>query len=503
MDRLFTMRPDALRMAGVALVLVALNAMGALLFAVDLRLPVVLLMATVGMFVAVESPLAGVALLLAGRLTSTGANAWVRIGRINIDLFEPSLLLVLTAVLFHAASRKNLSLPDAPWRAPVLVLFVWQVIGLAWTTNLTEGIQDVVATGVLLATTFVILTFVKSWDHVRWISFVWVGVSAIVALLSITGIATPSETAQFEMSSGNRAGGFGQQPNWFAMNLMYGVMLAVAYAVIEKKASVRAWMVGAGMLIFLGQMTSGSRGGTASVLIGAGIAGLFHPRLRKMVIRVGAVGGLAVAAVILGDGGAATAAFSRIWVDSSSAGALGAGVRESNWLVCWEMFVDTWGRGIGPGGYADLLMQYNYWLYNSQYTYPHGIFWGLMANYGVVGIACLLWFLYVIYRMTRDMVDWTKGRPEQIVVFAMLGTMIGYFAWSFFEFLYDEKPFWEFLGLYTVVWTLMRQRSKDEAERGAEGAPERTDPVVETAPTEAEARAGDASALTGAPARRP
>lgn len=468
MDWLLARRPDLGRTLIVLLVLIAVNAMGALLFAVDLRLPVILLCAVFGTFVAVENPLAGVALLLAGRLTSTGANAWIRLGKVNVDLFEPAMLLVLGAIFVRSTSRKNLTLPDAPWRAPVLVLLVWQIISLWWSTNFTEGIQDVVATVVLLTTTFAILSFVRTWEQLRLMGIVWVAVSAVVALLSVTGIASPSETVSFEMASSNRAGGFGQHPNWFSMNLMYGVMLAIAFAVIEKKPSVRWLMIGAGLLIFLGQMTSGSRGGTGAVLIGAFIAGLFHPRLRRIVLRVGVVGGVAIAIIIMADSGSVARAFSRIWTDSSSAGALGAGVRESNWLVCWQMFKDTWGRGIGGGGYADLLAIYNYWLYQSQYTYPHGIFWGLMANYGIVGLACLTWFLAVVTRMTVQMVRWTSGRPQQILVFAMLGTMIGYFAWSFFEFLYDEKPFWEFLGLYTVLWTLSRRRAQQLEDRSAE-----------------------------------
>jgi hypothetical protein len=43
------------------------------------------------------------------------------------------------------------------------------------------------------------------------------------------------------------------------------------------------------------------------------------------------------------------------------------------------------------------------------------------------------------------------------VILAMFGAMVGYFAWSFFEFMYDDKPFWEFLGLYTVLWGLAKQ----------------------------------------------
>lgn len=474
-ERLFTQRPDFLRVVIVLLAIIGLNALGAMLFVVDFRLPFALLIAAVGFVVAVENPLAGVALLIAGRITSTGANAWVRIGKINVDLFEPALALTLVAVMFHAVTTRRLELKEAPWRNPVIVLLIFQVLSLAWTTSMSEAFQDVVATGVLLTTTFVIMTFATEWKHVRGLLFVWIAASVMVSLASLLGVASPSTTTSFEMSSGSRAGGFGQHPNWFSMNLMYGVLVAFALAIIEKNPFLKTVLAGAGMLIFLAQMGSGSRGGTGSILIGAAVAAFFNPRIRKTMMKVGLVGGIIIAAVIFGDAGSSANAFARIWTESSSAGALGAGVRESNWVVCWMMFKDTWGLGIGGGGYEELLQVYNWWLYNSQYTYPHGIFWGMMAHYGLMGIGLMGWFLVSVTRMSLSMIRATAGRPEQILVFAMFGTMIGYFSWSFFEFLYDEKPFWEFLGIYTVLWAWTKTLPPLEGE-GDEATEEVDDP---------------------------
>ena len=129
------------------------NGVGVLFFMLDMRLPVALLAAVIGVLVAVKNPLAGVALVLAGRLTSTGANAWVRIGSINLDLFEPALLLALGALLVHTMAKRDLHIPDAPWRMPVLVFLAYQIVSLTWTTSFTEAIQEVIAPHILLTTT--------------------------------------------------------------------------------------------------------------------------------------------------------------------------------------------------------------------------------------------------------------------------------------------------------------------------------------------------------------
>jgi O-antigen ligase len=478
-DRLLS-SPDLPRLAVLMLIIAAVNAAGLLLFAVDVRLPFAFLIAVVGTIVALESPLLGIALVLAGRVTSTGANAWIRIGSLNLDLFEPSVMLVLTAIVLRMASRKTFIWPDAPWRLPMLVFLGFQFVSIVWSVNKTEGISEIVATLILLATTFAILTIVKTYDHLRYMSYAWIGASVLVGLASVLGVTTPSESATFEMASGNRAGGFGQHPNWFSMNLMYGVMLAAAYTLVERKLNMRLIMAATAMFLFLAQMMSGSRGGSGAIIIGSGIAAMFHPVLRAQVFKFAVVGAVAVVGIILTDDGSTAAAFSRIWVDSATADSqLGAGVREQNWLVCVEMFKDTWGRGIGAGGYETLLPFYNYWISNSDYTYPHGIFWGILAHYGVVGLVLMFWVVVVIVRMTVQMVRWLQGKPEQMLVLAMFGTMIGYFSWSFFEFLYDEKPFWEFLGLYTVLWTIARNEAQ-AAEAAAAPPPKAALEVPET-----------------------
>ena len=39
--------------------------------------------------------------------------------------------------------------------------------------------------------------------------------------------------------------------------------------------------------------------------------------------------------------------------------------------------------------------------------------------------------------------------------------MLGYFMWSFFEFNLDDKPFWEFLALYTALYLAVGKSVKE------------------------------------------
>jgi O-antigen ligase len=469
----------------LALGLLGVQLVAAASFFVDLRLPFIVFAAVCGVVIGFERPLAGVALLIAGRLTSTGATAWFRLGKVNIDLFEVSLMLAVAALTAHAAMHKKKVALDLPWQSPVIGFLLFQFLTLGWTRNFGECVKGILATCILLATTMVILQFSRRWEDLRLLLFVWIAASLFVSLASLTGLTDSSSNA-FQMAAGSRAGGFGQQPNWFAMNLMYGVMMCVALALIEKNAILRLFFFGASLVVFFAQMTSGSRGGTAAIFIGAGIAALFEPRIRRIIMWTVPIVALVVFVVIFFDLGDASNAFGRVFSESSGQ-VLGKSVRVSNWTVCLEMFRDTWGLGIGGGGYEDLLPKYDYWLSNSQYTYPHGIFWGMVAHFGVIGLLLYAWFIAMVGKMSLQMLQWTgdarwkEASDMRVIALCMLGTLIGYWAWSFAEFNYDDKPFWEFLGLFTALWWVIRER-RAEVDMAATAPAPKPPPTPEIPP---------------------
>ena len=440
--------------------LLALHAVAGLLFLVDARLALACLLAIVGVVVALEKPLWAVGLLIAGRLTSTGANAWVRIGGINIDLFEPALLLCVGAIGVRAAMYKEPLGRTIPWMRPVLALLGFQFLSLVWSSAKADTVSGILATIVLIATTSVIVHVVDSWEHFRVLIWVWLGTSLFVALASITGVVTGYESqAQFEMAQGAREGGFGQHPNWFAMNLCFIVHVAFALALTERTRALRWLAFMAGFLIFVAQMRSGSRAGTGSLIIGGLFAAIGHPAYRRQILQVGLLVSLVVGVVMLADVSSTQRAFERVFTVSSVIS--GRSVRMANWAVCWQMLWDTRGLGIG-GGYTELLADYDWWLYSSQYRYPHGIFWGLMAHFGVVGLLLYGWFLAAVARMFQQTLHDTRDRREHAIVWGMAAAMVGYWAWSFVEFSFDEKPFWEFLALLTVCWALGRSSQKEK-----------------------------------------
>jgi O-antigen ligase len=434
------------------ILLVQLAALG--VFLLEPKAAIAMVLAAVGVVVVLERPILGVGLLLAARLLSTGALVFVRIGRMGIGPFEPVLLVCLVALVVHA-SMHGLQLWRAwPWRWPFLALVGWIGLSLAWSVDRGDGISELVPLLMVLANTLVILAFVRRWEDFRLMLWCWVGAAVLVGVLTIMldslGISTTTVTFK-AASGGGRETGLGQQPNWFAMNLMFIIHTCFGLALMEKRVWVKLGLVVSGFFIFVMMLKSGSRGGAYATLIGGVLAALAHPLFRKWFLRFVGVTALIFAIGMAFDVGGTQKALMRI----ASEITLRQNFRQLNWLTCVQMFGDTWGLGIGAGGYETLLPQYNNYVAQSLYTYPHGIFWEFLAHYGVVGLVLLGWLVATVIGMSSRLIKMSKGTEAEIFAWTMPAAMLGYAAWSFVEFSLTEKPFWEFLSLYTALYLIV------------------------------------------------
>lgn len=426
------------------------------LFAVDPRIPAAIVIGGVGVLMVLERPILGVGVLLAARLMSTGAMVFMRIGRIGIGPFEPALVLCLATLAVQAALHGRRLWRSWPWRIPFLAMVGWMGVSLAWSVDKGDGLGDILPMFIVLANTLVILAFVETWDDFRLMLWFWVGASVAIGLLTVVtdvlGIQTTSVTFK-AAAGGGRETGLGQQPNWYAMNLMFIIHTCFGMALLEKRRWVRWGLIFAGFFIFLMMLKSGSRGGAYAILIGGVLAAMAHPLFRKWFIRFSVMTAVLVAIGIALNLADSQKALLRIVSNAS----LNQNYRPLNWLACWQMFRDTYGRGIGAGGYTELLPRYNYYVAESLYDYPHGIFWEIVAHYGVVGLSIMAWLGGSVVGMTRKIVRLARGTEAEVFAWTMPAAMLGYLAWSFVEFTLADKPFWEFLSLYTALYLVLKR----------------------------------------------
>ncbi|MCK6503578.1 O-antigen ligase family protein [Myxococcota bacterium] len=414
------------------------------------------LVGAIAMAVAVmERPLLGVLALIFARLLSTGATIFFRIGRMGIGPFEPALFLCLAAIVFYAVFHRTRIWSAFPWRTPFLAMTGWIGLSGLWSVSVSETIGELIPLGLVFANALVILTFVRDWRDFRWVLYTWILTCVFIGGLSLVADKLSFlQAASFKAAEGGgRSTGLGQQPNWYAMNLMFIIPTTFGLALVERSKWLRLGLIGSGAWIFYSMLGSGSRGGAYATLIGGFLVALAHPGFRKWFLRI-AAGTAVVGFAIVAANFSGAAALSRV---TSNGLSLNQSYRQWNWEVCWKMFQDTWGLGIGAGGYEDLLPSYNYFVSESLYDYPHGIFWEFLAHYGVVGLFLLGWLIVAIMLMAREIVRLTRGTVAEVIAWTMPAAMLGYFAWSFVEFTITEKPFWEFLAVYTALYLIARR----------------------------------------------
>lgn len=452
--------PDTWRWAAWGLLVLAVELLLVGTIAVEPLFSVGLVVACAGALAVLERPLLGVLLLIVARLLSTGALVFFRIGKMGIGPFEPALLLCLGALVFHAVFHRRTVWVAFPWKAPLLGFMALTAVSVFWNQSAKDAVADLIPMGLVLANALVILVFIRRYSDFRLLLLVWVAACVLIGILNqFSAQLTFLQTAAFKAAAGGgRSTGLGQQPNWYAMNLMFIIPTAFGLALVERGRLLKLALIGAGGFIFYSMLQSGSRGGAYATLIGGMLVALAHPVFRKWFLRIGiasvALGGFIIAA----DIGSARA-LTRV---TSNALVLTQNYRFWNWEVCWKMFQDTYGLGIGAGGYEDLLPSYNYYVAQSLYDYPHGIFWEQLAHFGVPGLMMLGWLLAAIFRMSSEVIRLTRGTEAEVVAWTMPAAMLGYFAWSFVEFTLIEKPFWEFLAAYTALLMIARRAAQGE-----------------------------------------
>ncbi len=433
----------------------AVQAALAVVLALDPWVAVGLVVAIAIGVIAVERPLVGIGLLLAVRLLSTGATVFFRVGRAGIGPYEPLLLLCVAALAFSATLHRTPLFPAWPWRTPFLLLVSWMAISLAWSRDWRDGLSEILPLLAVLASTTLIVTFVRTWGDLRAMLVVWLGASVLMALVALlAGQHVLPMAFSFEAAArGGRETGLGQQPNWFAMNLMFVIPTAVGMAIDARGLFAKLGFLMAGGVVLSAMLTSGSRGAVAASLIAAAVAALANARFRRWAWRVG-VAALVLAAVALRyDVAGSASALGRI----VSSTAIQQHYRPQNWWASYEMARDSLGLGIGAGGYDVELAHHNAKLAATIYDYPHGIAWGILAHQGFVGLFLFSWLAVSIARMSIQAARSAKGTEAEVLAWTMPAAMAGYLAWSFVEFSLWDKPFWEWAALATALAAIIRR----------------------------------------------
>ena len=377
----------------------------------------------------------------------------IKIGPMFLGIFEPLYMVAFIAICIRIVqTRQNLLHAFPAWRL-MTALVVWIAISLTWSANKPEGIVVLIRITYEVGLVWLLASMLRTPERFHAAIWTWLLVGATVGMAGVvagTSGATEEilgEVAFQSMSAGGRMGGLGQHPNWFAMAMAFGINPAFAMAYAEKSRGRRWLLVGIALWLLVVAVSTGSRGAVWGTGIGSLFLALNNTKLRLFLYRywfvIAAMFGVAL---FVGFGGL-TSGFVRVATQGITTFWQG-NVRFANWHVCYQMLVESFGLGIGAGGYETLVSMFNDRLTLSFYAYPHGVFWDVMAHFGLVGLTLLVVLWWTIGRSYREAVAAVRGTTVELWLIGMFAGWLGYWTHSFVEFHLEDKPYWTFLGIF-------------------------------------------------------
>ncbi len=413
--------------------------------------------------VALRHPTLAILGVLAARLISTNALS-LRVGPVFLSAFEPMYGMAFLAVILRSVQDRASRLHDFPLSRLMLALLVWTFVSLAWTPAKGDGLMVAIRIGIAFGLVWLLASEFRTPEKFEGAMWTWLLVSCAVGAAGMVvgsyGGAVYGDVEFQAMSGGGRIGGLGQHPNWFAMGMAFGINPAFAMAYAEPRRLHRWVLVAMALWLLFVTVATGSRGAVWGTAVGSLFLALHNARLRSFLVRYWMIIAAVFAVALVSGIGSYTSAFVRVATRGLSTMWKGD-VRFANWQVCWEMLTSTLGLGIGAGGYETLVPKFNDRLSLSQYVYPHGIVWDVMAHYGVVGLALLGAFGTQLMLRTRRAMRAVAGTRVELWLIGMGAGVVGYWAHALVEFRLEDKPVWAFIALLLGLIVAAERLSRD------------------------------------------
>jgi O-antigen ligase len=338
-------------------------------------------------------------LLLALRNVPLAAAGWIVVvylaGLPGFEALPNRMIYVITLCWVGAVAgiraRRGQAFPGGRWVLTLVVLFVaWQFITLFWARRPGDGSAQAKDFFVIACGFVVVLSAVRTREHLRWIAIAFV-VGGTLSVLG--GIANGGLTAAQTIgdTATSRFSGGGGDPNYLAAMLVPAIVLAGALAVRASLAA-RAALGAAVVIMAIGLAATQSRGGLVA-LAATMLVALVLLRGRRLLV---------VGLVLLTVGGAAVffvsnpAAWQRIH-DVRDRGS-GSG-RTDIWRVAWQVVEAHPVAGVGLGQFPVVSPQFTrepgqslefVGLIVEQHIVVHNIYLQLWAESGIVGLALFL-----------------------------------------------------------------------------------------------------------------
>jgi hypothetical protein len=389
----------------------------------------------------------------------------------HITLIKLMFAAIITAGLLRLTVMKDerifqtVSLTPIPALLIAFISLCW--LSLANTQRVPAFAVNMMSLGSGVVAFFILINLVSDRDRlyvflkVVCVSYIFIALAGMFEAVTKTHLlkllGRPMiERPWTENPDAFRICGPSGDPDYYAVSIIFGLMITFAVWPLLKHRLLKAGLLGVALLHFLAIVATASRGAALSTALALGIFYLFARIRHKVLIGTACV-------IVLGG---AFAIFSL--TISSRAAARYTGDTSSweerlGWItMCYEMMMDAPVRGAGSGQFAP---QYHRYMKthsvpreaeSAQNTYAQ-----MAAQNGIpttlvyLAANVILWFvLYRVFRGTRD------------PVLAHIAVSIFSLALSFFLFsltldLAETEVSWILFALGVILWRLFSKERAD------------------------------------------
>jgi O-antigen ligase len=364
-----------------------------------------------------------------------------------------SVVKLAGAVLLLAVGRKigqRTLFQDHPLVAAVAVaLGTWAFASALWAPDVARARARAFTLALSLVLVFVVYSAVRKPHHARWLVRGYVTGAVLSALV---GFVSP---APAEGDAARLSGGIGD-PNELALVLVPGLALAFFALPGARTATERWLLVGGAGVIAISLLETGSRGGL--VALGATFAAglVLGGRLRARVL------GALLAFAALGAAYFALAAPAQVTGRITHFTGGGGSGRTDLWAIAQDVARDHPLAGVGIGNFEAVERSYVSRTTNlpaidlilDQTHVVHNTYLELLAELGVVGLACFLALLGMSLRLgwRAVRVCARSGQTDlELIGRGLLVGLCGMLAASVFLSAEYEKQLWLLLGLAAAL----------------------------------------------------
>jgi O-antigen ligase len=232
------------------------------------------------------------------------------------------------------------------------------------------------------------------------------------------------------------------------MEMTIGLTLGLLFGKATKKDK-RIFLIFAVMIMGIGLILTGSRGGMISLLcvVGFVVAANLLPKpaietdepvaaaavnYRRSLVLIGA--GLALIAVLFG---------SVLLLGGDDSLLRGTGLQNGNeisngrfhfWQIAWRIFLDRPVLGAGLDSFGITFTQYDTWNGFYRVEQAHNDYLQILADAGIAGFATVAAFIYLLFKQSAGIIRQSKDNFRRAAAIGALAGCFGVLIHSFFDF---------------------------------------------------------------------